>query len=87
MCALGRWRNRVRCGCARACAGGVCLQTEAEPADNNGPVKVLVGTNFESIVMDESKDVLVEFYAPVRTPHRARTVDGGPGRGAGQALR
>ncbi len=40
------------------------LKSEAEPEDNNGPVKVLVGTNFETIVMDESKDVLVEFYAP-----------------------
>ena len=40
------------------------LKTEAEPADNNGPVKVLTGTNFERIALDETKDVLVEFYAP-----------------------
>ena len=32
--------------------------------DNSGPVKVVVGTTFESIVMDPTKDVLVEFYAP-----------------------
>jgi protein disulfide-isomerase A1 len=40
------------------------MKSQAEPADNNGPVKVLVGTTFESIVLDDTKDVLVEFYAP-----------------------
>jgi len=40
------------------------VKSEAEPADNSGPVKVLVGTSFDRIVMDASKDVLVEFYAP-----------------------
>jgi len=40
------------------------LKSQPEPANNNGPVTVLVGTNFESIVMDDSKDVFVEFYAP-----------------------
>jgi len=40
------------------------VKSEAEPADNSGPVKVVVGTSFDRIVMDNSKDVLVEFYAP-----------------------
>jgi protein disulfide-isomerase A1 len=40
------------------------LKSQPEPENNNGPVKVIVGTTFESIVLDESKDVLVEFYAP-----------------------
>ncbi|CAD6187962.1 unnamed protein product [Caenorhabditis auriculariae] len=34
------------------------------PRDDKGPVKTLVGSNFDKIVNDESKDVLVEFYAP-----------------------
>jgi len=40
------------------------LKSQDEPSDNSGPVKVLVGKNFDKIVLDESKDVLVEFYAP-----------------------
>jgi len=40
------------------------VKSEAEPADNSGPVKVVVGTNFDRIVLDASKDVMVEFYAP-----------------------
>ncbi|XP_039257318.2 protein disulfide-isomerase A4-like [Styela clava] len=34
------------------------------PKKNTGPVKVVVANNFDKIVMDESKDVLIEFYAP-----------------------
>ncbi|CAM9548969.1 protein disulfide-isomerase A4 [Lampetra fluviatilis] len=34
------------------------------PKSNKGPVKVVVGRTFEQIVLDNSKDVLVEFYAP-----------------------
>jgi protein disulfide-isomerase A1 len=40
------------------------LKTEEAPADNSGPVKVIVGTTFNDIVLDTTKDVLVEFYAP-----------------------
>jgi protein disulfide-isomerase A1 len=40
------------------------VKSEAEPADNSGPVKTVVGTSFDRIVLDPAKDVLVEFYAP-----------------------
>lgn len=40
------------------------LKSEAIPADNSGPVKVVVAKNFEEIVNDPEKDVLIEFYAP-----------------------
>ncbi|CAN4119338.1 unnamed protein product [Withania somnifera] len=34
------------------------------PEDNDGDVKIVVGNNFDDIVLDESKDVLLEIYAP-----------------------
>uniref|UniRef100_A0A1I8EAK4 protein disulfide-isomerase n=1 Tax=Wuchereria bancrofti TaxID=6293 RepID=A0A1I8EAK4_WUCBA len=34
------------------------------PKDNKGPVKTVVASNFAQIVFDETKDVLMEFYAP-----------------------
>ncbi|XP_059666070.1 protein disulfide isomerase-like 1-4 [Cornus florida] len=34
------------------------------PEKNDGDVKVVVGNNFDEIVLDESKDVLLEIYAP-----------------------
>ncbi|XP_021767568.1 protein disulfide isomerase-like 1-3 [Chenopodium quinoa] len=34
------------------------------PENNHGDVKIVVGKNFDEIVMDESKDVLLEIYAP-----------------------
>ena len=40
------------------------LKSDEIPATNDEPVKILVGKNFHSIVMDTTKDVLVEFYAP-----------------------
>ncbi len=40
------------------------VKSEAIPEKNDGPVKVVVGDNFKDIVMDESKDVLIEMYAP-----------------------
>jgi protein disulfide-isomerase A1 len=40
------------------------IKSEEIPADNSGPVKVVVAKTFDQIVNDPSKDVLVEFYAP-----------------------
>uniref|UniRef100_A0A4W5N3Z3 Protein disulfide-isomerase A3 n=1 Tax=Hucho hucho TaxID=62062 RepID=A0A4W5N3Z3_9TELE len=40
------------------------VKSEAAPENNDGPVKVVVADNFEEIVNNPSKDVLVEFYAP-----------------------
>ncbi|XP_014662378.1 PREDICTED: protein disulfide-isomerase A3-like [Priapulus caudatus] len=40
------------------------LKSESIPADNDEPVKVVVAKQFDEIVNDESKDVLIEFYAP-----------------------
>ncbi|XP_067093619.1 protein disulfide isomerase family A, member 7 [Osmerus mordax] len=40
------------------------VKSEAVPESNSGPVKVVVADNFEEIVNDVTKDVLVEFYAP-----------------------
>jgi len=52
------------------CAGFVSgtlkpnIRSQVPPATNADPVKVLVGSTFEELVMDKTKDVLVEFYAP-----------------------
>jgi len=40
------------------------FKSEEIPATNDGPVKIVVRNNWEQIVNDASKDVLVEFYAP-----------------------
>jgi protein disulfide-isomerase A1 len=39
-------------------------KSEPIPESNDGPVKVVVGKQFEEIVFDKTKDVLLEFYAP-----------------------
>lgn len=51
---------------ASALAGDIepFVKTEEVPEDNSAPVTVVVGSTFNDIVFDESKSVLVEFYAP-----------------------
>ncbi|VFQ62616.1 unnamed protein product [Cuscuta campestris] len=39
-------------------------KSEPIPENNDGDVKIVVGNNFDEIVLDESKDVLLEIYAP-----------------------
>jgi protein disulfide-isomerase A1 len=40
------------------------LKSGEAPADNNGPVKVIVADQFNELVLDKSKDVFLEVYAP-----------------------
>ena len=40
------------------------IKSQPVPKKKKGPVTVVVGNNFEKIVMDKTKDVLIEFYAP-----------------------
>jgi len=40
------------------------LKSEPLPEDNSGPVKTVVSKNFDEIVLDRSKHVFIEFYAP-----------------------
>ncbi|XP_075862808.1 protein disulfide-isomerase A4 isoform X2 [Microcebus murinus] len=40
------------------------IRSQPVPKNNKGPVKVVVGKTFDSIVMDPKKDVLIELYAP-----------------------
>jgi len=40
------------------------LKSAKPPKKNGGPVKVVVGSTFNKIVMNKKDDVLIEFYAP-----------------------
>jgi protein disulfide-isomerase A1 len=40
------------------------IKSEPVPETQEGPVYTIVAKNYEAIVMDDTKDVLVEFYAP-----------------------
>lgn len=40
------------------------LKSEAIPASQDEPVYVVVGKTFDEVVLDDSKDVFIEFYAP-----------------------
>jgi len=39
-------------------------KSEPVPESNDGPVYIVVGTEWEKVVGDETKDVLMEYYAP-----------------------
>ncbi|KAK9124273.1 hypothetical protein Sjap_013875 [Stephania japonica] len=40
------------------------FKSDSIPETNDGDVKIVVGNSFDDIVLDESKDVLLEIYAP-----------------------
>ena len=40
------------------------VKSEPIPEKQEGPVTVIVAHNFQEVVIDNDKDVLVEFYAP-----------------------
>lgn len=40
------------------------IKSEPIPETNDGPVSVVVAKSYQDIVLDDSKDVLIEFYAP-----------------------
>lgn len=40
------------------------IKSEAVPEKQDGPVTVVVAHNYDEIVLDNKKDVLIEFYAP-----------------------
>ncbi|KAI6655097.1 Protein disulfide-isomerase A3-like [Oopsacas minuta] len=40
------------------------LKSEMTPIDNTKPVKTVVGRTFEEMILENDKDVLLEFYAP-----------------------
>ena len=40
------------------------VKSEEIPEDNSGPVTTVVGKNFDDVVTNTDKDVLIEFYAP-----------------------
>jgi len=40
------------------------IKSQAVPKKSSGPVTVVVGKTFDKLVLDNSKDVLIELYAP-----------------------
>jgi len=40
------------------------IKSEPVPENQDGPVTIIVAKNYDEIVLDDKKDVLVEFYAP-----------------------
>jgi protein disulfide-isomerase A1 len=56
---LEEWLKQIKSGKVKP-----HMKSQPIPETNDGPVKVVVGDSFNDIVMDESKDVLLEYYAP-----------------------
>ena len=40
------------------------IKSQPVPETQEGPVIVVVAHNYDEIVLDDDKDVLIEFYAP-----------------------
>jgi protein disulfide-isomerase A1 len=40
------------------------IKSEPIPEKQEGPVQIVVAKNYDAIVLDDAKDVLIEFYAP-----------------------
>jgi len=40
------------------------IKSEPVPESQDGPVQIVVAHNYNDIVLDDTKDVLIEFYAP-----------------------
>jgi protein disulfide-isomerase A1 len=40
------------------------IKSEPIPSTQEGPVQIVVAKNYDDIVLDDTKDVLIEFYAP-----------------------
>jgi protein disulfide-isomerase A1 len=56
---VGKWVDGILDGSIKP-----HLKSAAVPESNDGPVKTVVGSQFQEIVMDDTKDVLVKYYAP-----------------------
>jgi protein disulfide isomerase len=58
-------KNHEECGSGNgSCNLEKAIKSEPIPTANDEPVKVVVGKNFDQIVMNDASDVLIEFYAP-----------------------
>jgi protein disulfide-isomerase A1 len=40
------------------------IKSEPTPESQDGPVTIVVANNYDEVVLDDTKDVLIEFYAP-----------------------
>lgn len=56
---IGKWADDVLSGAVKP-----NLKSEEIPEKNDDPVTYIVGKQWEEIVMDPTKDVLVKYYAP-----------------------